>query len=144
MKPKPQIESHFMALPPEMISASAPALPPVIISGSPGPISSYVPSSMGAGSKTGVVQSWEADRGDSLRRVLERWARSAAVEFNWMAEYDYPLQASVHFTGTFEDAVRNLLVGFENAHPQPVAELHSNSRAGQTVLVVATRGNAGE
>ena len=95
-------------------------------------------------SKSGVVESWDAERGDSLRKVIERWARRADVEINWMAEYDYPLQASVHFTGTFEDAVRNLLTGFETAHPQPVAELHSNTRMGQTVLVVTTRGNVGE
>jgi hypothetical protein len=91
-----------------------------------------------------LLETWNAERGDSLRLVLDRWARRAGVEFNWMSEYDYPLQASVHLTGTFEDAARNLLLGFEAAHPQPVAELHSNSRVGQTVLIVTSRGNVGQ
>lgn len=88
-----------------------------------------------------IVQSWGAERGDTLHKILEDWSHRAKVEFNWLSEYDYPLQASVSFSGTFEDAVRNLLVGFEGAHPQPVAQLHANSNVGQMVLVVTTRGN---
>lgn len=84
---------------------------------------------------------WTAARGASLRRILEGWCARAHVEFNWLAEYDYPLQASATFRGTFEDAVRSLLIGFENAQPQPVASLHANPRLGQMVLVVQSRGN---
>ncbi len=89
-----------------------------------------------------MVDAWKAERGDSLHKVMETWSHYANIELNWMAEYDYPLQASVSFTGTFEDAVRNLLSGFESAHPQPVAELHENAHLGQKVLVVETRGNS--
>jgi len=89
-----------------------------------------------------IVDTWAASRGDTLHKVLQEWSRHANVEFQWSSEYDYPLQASVSFTGTFEEAVRGLLSGFEEAHPQPVAELHSNSGAGQMVLVVQTRGNS--
>jgi len=89
-----------------------------------------------------AVDTWTAARGDTLHKVLETWSRRAHAEFQWSAEYDYPLQASISFTGTFEDAVRSLLSGFEEAHPQPVAELHDNSEAGQMVLVVQTRGNS--
>lgn len=88
-----------------------------------------------------VIQSWSAERGDTLHKILEEWSRRANVEFDWKSEYDYPLQASVAFSGTFEDAVRNLLTGFEGAHPQPIAELHANSNLGQMVLVVSMRGN---
>ena len=89
----------------------------------------------------GLPESWTAERGESLRKVLDGWSRRSRVEFDWLSEYDYPLEASVAFTGTFENAVRNLLSGFEGAHPQPVAELHSNANLGQLVLVVQTRGN---
>ncbi|MDX2027615.1 MAG: TcpQ domain-containing protein [Alphaproteobacteria bacterium] len=94
-------------------------------------------------SSVGGAQSWDAERGESLRSTLEQWARRSNVEFNWLAEYDYPLQASVHFDGTFEEAVRNLLTGFQTARPQPVAELHMNPKMGQMVLNVTTRGNTG-
>jgi hypothetical protein len=89
-------------------------------------------------------QTWNAEPGETLHKVLENWSHRANVEFDWMAEYDYPLQASVHLKGSFEDAVRDLLIGFETAHPQPVAELHANTQAGQMVLVVTTRGNSSD
>jgi hypothetical protein len=89
-----------------------------------------------------VVDTWTASRSDTLRKVLEDWSRRAGVEFEWSAEYDYPLQASISYTGTFEEAVRSLLSGFEEANPQPVAQLHANPNAGQMVLVVETRGNS--
>jgi Toxin co-regulated pilus biosynthesis protein Q len=84
---------------------------------------------------------WSGEHGDSLHKVLEEWCQRAHVELDWLSEYDYPLEASVSFNGAFEDAVRTILAGFEGAHPQPVAELHSNARAGQKVLVVQARGN---
>lgn len=139
--------SRFSSMPP-----SQAALAPRYLEPPPGaqPTMSSPPPVMGGGMPFGgtlsggvVTQSWDAERGDSLRKVLEQWARRVSAEFNWMAEYDYPLQASVHFDGTFEEAVRNLLTGFETARPQPVAQLHSNPKAGQMVLVVTTRGNIG-
>ncbi len=88
-----------------------------------------------------VVESWNASRGDMLRDVLEKWGRKANVEVNWQAEYDYPLQASIALTGSFEEAVRRLLQGFQDAQPQPTGHLYNNTAAGQTVLVIQARGN---
>jgi hypothetical protein len=85
---------------------------------------------------------WTAEHGDTLHKVLSEWCRRANVELQWLAEYDYPVEASAHFSGSFEDAVRNLLAGFETARPQPIGELHSNPSAGQMVLVVSPRGNS--
>lgn len=89
-----------------------------------------------------AAESWSAQRGDTLHKVLTAWCRKANVELQWLSEYDYPLQASVSFSNGFEDAVRGLLSGFENAQPQPVGELHASSIAGQMVLVVQVRGNS--
>lgn len=93
-------------------------------------------------SSSSIVDTWTASRGDTLHKVLEDWSHRAGAEFEWAAEYDYPLQASISYTGTFEEAVRNLLSGFEDAHPQPVAQLHANPGAGQMVLVIRSRGNS--
>lgn len=103
-----------------------------------------VPSSVAPVSLLGgetVVDSWMATKGDTLHEVLKGWAKRANVELSWQAEYDFPLQASIAFGGTFEEAVRGLLSGFENATPQPVGTLHKNQIAGQTVLIIQTRGN---
>lgn len=85
---------------------------------------------------------WLAQRGDTLHKVLTAWCGRAGIELKWLAEYDYPIEASSRFSGTFEDAVRGLFVGFDGARPQPIGELHTNSRVGQNVLVVQARGNS--
>ncbi len=135
LAPKPKLATpiHFSDSPTER--APMPSLPPAPT------LATTAAAETAIGDLPPPEQSWDAQPGDSLRKVLQTWSKRANIEFDWMAEYDYPLQASTHFTGTFEDAVRNLLTGFETAHPQPIAELHSNPKAGQMVLVVTTRGN---
>ncbi|MDD3029185.1 MAG: toxin co-regulated pilus biosynthesis Q family protein [Alphaproteobacteria bacterium] len=85
---------------------------------------------------------WTAERGETLRSVLMRWCSRMGVELKWVAEYDYPVEASARFKGRFEDAVRGLLAGFDTARPQPVGSLHANARANQRVLVIQARGNS--
>ena len=87
------------------------------------------------------VDGWSAERGETLHKVLTDWCHRSNVELQWLAEYDYPIGASVHFSDGFEDAVRGLLAGFDGARPQPIGELHTNTTAGQKVLVVQARGN---
>ncbi len=94
-----------------------------------------------ADSSAAGLGAWQANSGDMLKKTLETWGRNANVEVSWQAEYDYPVQASVSFSGDFEGAVRNLLSGFQEAKPQPVGYLYNNQSAGQTVLVIQTRGN---
>lgn len=89
-----------------------------------------------------AVSAWTANKGDTLQSVLEDWSKRANVELSWQAEYDYPVQASVSLSGSFEGAVRSLLAGFQDANPQPVGYLYNNQAAGQTVLVVQVRGNS--
>ncbi|HEU0117316.1 MAG TPA: TcpQ domain-containing protein [Alphaproteobacteria bacterium] len=123
----PSAPAHILEPPGEM-----PVVPMRAISTSPAAQQEAAP----------VADSWVASRGDSLHKVLEGWARRSNVELNWMAEYDYPIQASFTYSGYFEDAMRAILTGFEEAHPEPVAELHNNPGLGQRVLVVQTRGNS--
>ncbi len=88
------------------------------------------------------TEGWSANRGETLRKVLSNWCSRAGVELKWLSEYDYPIEASAHFSGGFEEAVRSLFSGFDSARPQPIGELHVNPRAGQDVLVVQARGNS--
>lgn len=94
-----------------------------------------------AGMTSGMAETWTANRGETLHKALETWCRRANIDLSWQAEYDFPIQATVTLTGSFEDAVRGLLVGFQEAQPQPTASLHNNPAAGQAVLVVQVRGN---
>lgn len=122
---------------------------PVVLSSMPSPQAISVPPGelatlpmVASDPRSPLVEQWSAERGDNLHKVIQNWAKRAGVEVNWLAEYDYPLQASFNVTGTFEEAIRILLTGFQEAHPQPVAELHNNPGVGQKVLVVQTRGNS--
>lgn len=88
-----------------------------------------------------VPQVWEARPGRSLREQLQDWCNRVGAELHWEAEYDYPVQASMSMTGTFEEAVRVLLTGFGDAKPTPRARLHYNPAAGQSILIVEATGN---
>ncbi|MGE0109132.1 MAG: TcpQ domain-containing protein [Bdellovibrionales bacterium] len=88
-----------------------------------------------------VANEWVAQKGRMLREVLETWAEQANVDLSWQAEYDYPIQATLVSFGSFEKAVRQLLVGFQGAEPQPYGNLYRNEKIGQMVLVVRVRGN---
>ena len=81
---------------------------------------------------------WVANKGDSLRNVLEEWSTQAGSDMFWSSDYDYPLAGAVNVSGSFEEAVQNLLRGFEQARPKPVARLHPNLPHGPAVLVVET------
>ncbi len=91
--------------------------------------------------QTEAFDVWSGEKGETLRGLLEKWCARAGVDLSWQSEYDYPLQARVAFSGSFEEAVRALLSGFQEAKPQPVGRLHQNQAVGQTVLVVQPRGN---
>ncbi len=82
---------------------------------------------------------WVAPRASTLRQVLTDWAREAGVQLQWSAQYDYPLMSDVQISGTFEDAVENILAGLVDAQPRPVARLHPNEPSGPAILVVETR-----
>lgn len=122
-------------------AAPAPAAPAVV------PLSAPAPQVVSAATdalpmvNVGAPEGWSAERGDTLRKVLANWCARDGVQLQWLAEYDYPLEASADFSGSFENAVRQLLAGFATAQPQPVAALHTNAGAGQKVLVVQARGN---
>jgi hypothetical protein len=86
-------------------------------------------------------QSWEAKPGQTLRTLLQDWCSRVGTELHWQAEFDYPIMASMNMTGTFEEAVRTLLSGFNTAKPVPYGHLHYNPAAGQSVLIVEASGN---
>ncbi len=137
----PHVSAPVAAAPAPVASAPVvvtPAVAPVVM---PEATPTLIAAASAKTEAVKIVEMWTADRGDSLRKVLTNWSKRVNVELEWLAEYDYPLQASVNLTGSYEDAVRNLLSGFEGARPQPVGQLHANTGAGQKVLVVRARGN---
>ncbi len=130
MQPQPQMQAQMqpMMMPqPMMQAAPAPAV-------GPQPLQIENPLVFQS-------QTWEARPGQTLRQLLQEWCTRVGVELNWTAEFDYPIMASMNMTGTFEEAVRVLLIGFDGAKPTPRGRLHYNPAAGQSILVVEANGN---
>lgn len=128
------------------LSSSLPPAPAPALSIQPtktvGSLNALPTPSEESGLNVSPADGWSAERGETLRKVLTKWCQRSGVELQWLAEYDYPVDASAHFNSSFEDAVRSLLAGFDGARPQPIGELHTNPGAGQMVLVVQSRGNS--
>ncbi len=81
---------------------------------------------------------WQANRGQTLRSILEKWAQEADTALIWESNYDYPLQTDIEISGDFETAVRTVLDGLADANPRPLGRLHRNQPSGQAVLVIET------
>lgn len=86
-----------------------------------------------------AIRDWTADSGSSLRKILSEWSREAGVQLYWSSEYDYPIQADVMLSGTYEKAVATLLDGLRDAQPRPLGRLHPNPPDGPAVLIIETR-----
>lgn len=84
---------------------------------------------------------WSAPRGAWSSDVLRRWSEIAGVDLDWQADIDLQLDASIEVSGSFEDAVTNLLEGFAHKTPHPRGQLHLNRRIGRPALVVVAEGN---
>lgn len=86
-----------------------------------------------------AVQDWSAPAGATLRRVLTDWSEQAGVQLHWSSQFDYPIQANIRMTGTYQKAVETLLDGLRDAKPRPLARLHPNLPAGPAVLILQTQ-----
>lgn len=86
-----------------------------------------------------AVNSWEAARGSTLRKILEDWSMRAGVELFWSSDFDFPVESAVRIRGTFEEAVQTLLSGLRDAQPRPIGRLHPNLPDGPPVLVIETK-----
>ncbi|HRC27259.1 MAG TPA: TcpQ domain-containing protein, partial [Alphaproteobacteria bacterium] len=86
-----------------------------------------------------AVQEWSAPAGATLRRVLTDWSEKAGVQLHWSSQFDYPIQAHIQMTATYQKAVESLLDGLRDAKPRPLARLHPNLPAGPAILILQTQ-----
>ena len=79
---------------------------------------------------------WEAQPGSTLRETLEKWAKSAGAELEWMTPYDYPIKNTFAFQGRFDEAVNSLLASYSREEQRPRGRLYPNLPEGPSVLMV--------
>ena len=77
---------------------------------------------------TKVKEKWVAERGDTLKRVLETWAKKANWNFKWAVydrddDIDYQLPARMVFEGEFYEAVAEFIRLYEKAEVPLLADI---------------------
>lgn len=82
------------------------------------------------------VQDWQAKAGDSLRYVLGSWAKEADVELYWASAKDFRIPENIEASGTFPEAVAEILDLYADAGQRPTGTLHPNLPAGPSVLII--------
>ena len=84
-----------------------------------------------------LPQAWTAEVGSTLRDTVEEWAKKARWRVIWAQEdLNYPIEAPLHFEGSFQEAVKQLFPLYDNA---PRSFVVDGSEGSQSVLYVAER-----
>lgn len=86
------------------------------------------------------VHSWEADSGNTLRRLLKAWGEKSGWTVIWQLDRDYRLEAGVIFQGTFTEVSGALIRSFARATPAPIGTFYQGNR----VLVISTQEDENE
>ncbi|WP_047305773.1 TcpQ domain-containing protein [Pseudomonas fluorescens] len=84
-----------------------------------------------------LPQVWTAEVGSTLRDSVEAWAKKARWRVIWAQEdLNYPIEAPLHFEGSFQEAIKQLFPLYDNA---PRSFVVDGSEGSQSVLYVAER-----
>ncbi|MDW9403259.1 pilus assembly protein PilL, partial [Pseudomonas soli] len=84
-----------------------------------------------------LPQVWTAEVGSTLRDSVEEWAKKARWRVIWAQEdLNYPIEAPLHFEGSFQEAIKQLFPLYDNA---PRSFVVDGSEGSQSVLYVAER-----
>ncbi len=79
---------------------------------------------------------WKAAPGSTLREVLEGWSKVAKVDLQWMTPYDYPINNTFMYEGTFQEALSSILSSYSRENPKPRGKLYPNAPTGPSVLMI--------
>ncbi|GEM_PF-2495122 len=80
---------------------------------------------------------WEAQKGDSLKKVIHQWAKTANVDIVWEASHDFTLSESFSSSESLDVALQNLIqsaISHDNAPSFRV--LNTNKQSDQMALII--------
>lgn len=107
-----------------MPAAAAPAAP----APSSAPAATAAPIAAQAGNTP--ASTWRVEIADmNVRRVIERWSRSAGMQVIYEASKDVDVGATAAFSGTYEHALQQLLSAIETSEMPLRACLYANAVA---------------
>lgn len=105
----------------------------------PQKISSAAPQSLGMENPFTNTY-WQAQKGDSLKTVLQNWSKDAGVKLYWVAPQDFTIPAGVRIDGDFQKAVGQVLGSYSKTGTRPVGKMHPNMPDGSSVLIIDAAG----
>ncbi|WP_295460787.1 TcpQ domain-containing protein [uncultured Pseudomonas sp.] len=74
-------------------------------------------------------ESWDAPVGSTLRQSVEAWAKRAGWQVIWDADdLDYPIEAALHFRGTFAEAIAQIFPLYDSARRSFIVDGNSSQR----------------
>ncbi|APQ10989.1 pilus assembly protein PilL [Pseudomonas oryzihabitans] len=76
-----------------------------------------------------MSESWDAPVGSTLRQSVEAWAKRAGWQVIWDADdLDYPIEAALHFRGTFAEAIAQVFPLYDSARRSFIVDGNSSQR----------------
>lgn len=76
-----------------------------------------------------MPQTWDAPIGSTLRQSVEAWAKRAGWQVVWEPDdLDYPIEAALHFRGTFAEAVAQVFPLYDGARRSFIVDGNSSQR----------------
>ncbi|MDT3717891.1 TcpQ domain-containing protein [Pseudomonas oryzihabitans] len=76
-----------------------------------------------------MTQTWDAPLGSTLRQSVEAWAKRAGWQVVWEPDdLDYPIEAALHFRGTFAEAVAQVFPLYDGARRSFIVDGNSSQR----------------
>lgn len=91
-------------------------------------------------SKSNVTQvpQWMARKGESAYKTLAQWARNAGVDLIWNSQFLVDLHADIALTGSFEEAVQEVLLQYQGLNAGVHGSLFVDDVSGKKTLVIET------
>lgn len=81
-------------------------------------------------------ETWDAPVGSTLKQSVDAWAKRAGWQVIWeAADLDYPIEAALHFRGTFAEAIAQIFPLYDGARRSFVVDVNSSQR----IVAVAER-----
>ncbi|KTT49666.1 pilus assembly protein PilL [Pseudomonas oryzihabitans] len=81
-------------------------------------------------------ETWDAPVGSTLKQSVDAWAKRAGWQVIWeAADLDYPIEAALHFRGTFAEAIAQVFPLYDGARRSFVVDVNSSQR----IVAVAER-----
>lgn len=76
-----------------------------------------------------MTQTWDAPIGSTLRQSVEAWAKRAGWQVVWEPDdLDYPIEAALHFRGTFAEAIAQVFPLYDGARRSFIVDGNSSQR----------------